>query len=881
VNEQEALGIVRHLIAVGISKEDAVKNPVIPPEFREKIFSQISIDENIVLEPARFITEGAVSDWFASVDRRQWYYWPRLREFLLQQKWPSKSLKELDATTDRIMNRLPSPSDDHFDVRGLVLGFVQSGKTANFTATIAKAADCGYRLVIVLSGIDKGLRMQTQIRLTRELMGYGSFSGDNNHVPLPPTGRQWHRFTTSDLDGDFDPGNANQASLQGPEPVLLVVKKNGPVLRRLIHWLDGASKDILTEIPTLVIDDEADLASIDTRGSYQPEDEPPLQDYEPPSAINGLIRQLLNHFQKSVYIAYTATPFANILIPHDAYDPTLENDLYPKDFIVDLPKPEGYFGAEELFGLESADGEKSTSGIDVIRLVPEDDVYELENGHLPKSLEEAILGFILSGAARIQRGYRNEPTTMLIHTSHRIESHMDIAEIVGDKISEFKNEMRYSDDPSILPRLRKMWEEDFIPLTQAISPGYEVTFDRLREYVVQFIESAQVRTLNSFTGQVLDFVREPRLKAICIGGNKLSRGLTLEGLVSSYFVRDSPNYDTLMQMARWFGFRQGYVDLTRIWTTAKLSDQFALLAFVENQLRADIKVYEDMQLTPRQVGMRILKHPSMQVTSPLKRRYAREIVISQSYSGNVVQTFKFPFNDPEGLASQEDQNRLAVLSLVGRLGKVKEWTKQGPIWNDVGPGIVKDFLSDFKQSDFPEKAGLNRDVVISYINKLNARNELINWTVSIMGLESRNDDLGVTSWAVEGKRINQINRTRIKGSNSIGVVTSPGDEKIGLDFSEIERLDEISSQKQKMAKNVIAREVRSPEKGLLLIYPISSRSFPTDHHPLRVPLFEKEDDPNRRDLIALAISFPVSRKQEAVQAYLTGTAGWRPYDQET
>lgn len=881
MNEQDALGLVRHLIALGVSKEEALRNPAVPGEYRERILEQITSDENIVLEPARVITEGAVSDWFAGVDRQQWYYWPTLRNFLLSHNWSPKAVKELDDSTDRIMSRLPQPSRDHFDVRGLVLGYVQSGKTENFTATIAKAVDCGYRLVIVLSGIDKGLRMQTQIRLSRELMGYGSFSGDTDHVPFPPTGRQWHRFTTSDLDGDFDPGNANQASLQGPEPVLLVVKKNGPVLRRLIRWLNEASRDIFNEIPALIIDDEADLASIDTRGSYQTEDESPSQDYEPPSVINALIRQLLNRFQKSVYIAYTATPFANVLIPHDTYDPTLENDLYPKDFIVDLPKPEGYFGAEELFGLEGSDGGQSTSGIDVIRRVPEGDIYELENGRFPTSLEDAILGFILSGAARIQRGHTDEPTTMLIHTSHRIESHMDVSDLVSDKISEFRNDIRYTEAPSILPRLRKIWDEDFLPLIQAVSPGDAVTFDELKRHVAQFIESVRVKTLNSFTGQVLDYVREPHLKAICIGGNKLSRGLTLEGLVSSYFVRESPNYDTLMQMARWFGFRQGYVDLTRIWTTEKLADQFALLAFVENQLRADIRVYEDMQLTPRQVGMRILRHPSMQVTSPLKRRYAREVVMAQSYSGQLVQTFKFPFDRPSELATQQDQNLQATLSLIDQLGKVGEWTDQGPTWYDVNPNIVKGFLSDFQQSDFPDRSGFNKELVVSYISKLNTRDKLTRWTVSIRGLGSPNGDLGETSWKVDGRSINQIDRTRMRDTNSIGVVTSPGDEMIGLDASETERFREASSLQPKLAKNVVARKARSPEKGLLLIYPISSRSSPTERHSSRVPLFESENDPNRRDLIALAISFPESGEQEAVQAYLTGTAGWRPYDEET
>ena len=288
-----------------------------------------------------------------------------------------------------------------------------------------------------------------------------------------------------------------------------------------------------------------------------------------------------------------------------------------------------------------------------------------------------------------------------------------------------------------------------------------------------------------------------------------------------------------------------------------------------------------MQLTPRQVGMRILRHPSMQVTSLLKRRYAREVVMAQSYSGQLVQTFKYPFDRPEELATQQDRNLQATLSLIDQLGKVGEWADQGPTWYDVSPNMVKGFLSDLQQSDFPERSGFNRELVVSYISKLNTRNKLTRWTVSIRGLGSPNDDLGETSWKLDGRSINQISRTRIRDTNSIGVVTSPGDEMIGLDASETERFLEVSSLQPKLARNVVARKARSPEKGLLLIYPISSRSFPTERHSSRVPLFERENDPNRRDLIALAISFPESGEQEAVQTYLTGTAGWRPYDEET
>ncbi len=262
---EQALGIVRLLISGGITNEEAIGNPAIPEHYRKQIQEILEREENIILEPARMLVADTQKyDWLRQLDRSTWHYWPTLRTYLLGTKnWTIASIRSLDEVTDRILGQFVDPNTEQFDIRGLVVGYVQSGKTANFTALIAKAADVGYRLVIVLSGTDNGLRRQTQIRLNRELVGY-----TNNPVgaiPLPPTGKQWHQFTTEEFDGDFHPGFANYAALQGTEPVLLVVKKNGSVLRRLHDWLDAAPDNTRRTLPVLLIDDEADQASIDTR----------------------------------------------------------------------------------------------------------------------------------------------------------------------------------------------------------------------------------------------------------------------------------------------------------------------------------------------------------------------------------------------------------------------------------------------------------------------------------------------------------------------------------------------------------------------------------------------------------------------------------------
>lgn len=878
---ETSLRTARFLITVtGLSQEEAINNTAIPSRHREYVRQQLEEENNIELEKAHYILKGGDEDWFYHVDRNRWHYWPELRNYHLARGWTTKSLQSLDSTTDKIMARLKPPDSLEFDVRGLVLGYVQSGKTSNFTATIAKAADCKYRLFIVLSGIDKGLRRQTQIRLERELMGNGTFSGDSNHVRMPPQGYIWHSFTTNDIDGDFDPGNSNPASLQGPEPVLMVVKKNGAVLRRLLQWLGGAPPEILREIPTMIIDDEADLASIDTRGTHQTEDDPSPDNYESPSVINGLIRDMLRRFQKRVYIAYTATPFANILIPDDSYDSVVERDLYPKDFIIDLPKPAGYFGPEELFGLmESPDGEQK-DGLDVIRTISESDLSMLEMGRITQSMEDAILSFVLSCAARASREDGSRPSTMLIHTSYRIESHMDIAASVLDRFNELKDTWRYKSN-DIVPRLRALWDSDFRPTTQRQAPDKDLEFDRIAHYIGEVFEIIQVRTVNSFTGTVLDYEREPSIKVIGIGGNKLSRGLTLEGLITSFFVRNSPTYDTLMQMGRWFGFRAGYADITRIWTTRELADRFALLAFMEKRLREDIRMYEDMQITPSEVGMRIMQHPSMQVTSYLKRRFAHEVVISQSYSGQLEQTFKFPFDTPEVLARYQDENSLLVENFLRKLGKA-DWSGGGPVWSEVPGSEIVEFLNGFRQDDSPEKNGCSLPLISQYIRQQTSAGELTEWTVSVCGRDTEKSELGTTMWTVEGKHIPQISRTRIRNTYSLGVIVSQEDEKIGLSPEVLQRAVEIRNRYPGISKKLAVRRARPPEHGLLLIYPISKNSYPEDRYSgKRELLFDNTSGRFARDLIALAVSFPYSVQPRPVQAYLEGSVGWRAYDEQS
>ncbi len=871
------------MLDLGHTLDVILSNPLIPEALREFVRAEIQRDQNFLLVPARTLTANPDRiNWLTRFDRSTWHYWPSLRQFLIATRgWDLATIRSLDDSSDRVLRQLEDPSTDNFDIRGLVLGFVQSGKTANFTAVIAKAADAGYRLIIVLSGIDNGLRRQTNIRLKHELAGYP----DNraSAVRLPPMGRQWHEFTREDFNGDFQPGFANHAALQGSQPVLLVVKKNGPVLRRLLRWLDGAPAEVRHALPVLVIDDEADLASVDTQGSYQTEGDPPDPDYEPPSTINGLIRDLLLRFDRRSYVSYTATPFANILIPHDTLDQRVGNDLYPKDFIVDLPKPLGYFGAEEMFGRMDVDSAGQVGGLDVIREVTDEDVALLEQDQVPTALEDALVDFVLAGAARAQRGQGREPATMLIHTSRLNEPQGRLRRLVEGRFAMLRDAWRYQRGHGIRARLEARWDTTFRPVTVSCHPDLDIPFESIETQLSVFFEAVQVREVNSAAGEVLDYEREPSLKTIAVGGNKLSRGLTLEGLLVSFFIRSSATYDTLMQMGRWFGFRAGYEDLTRIFTTAELQGWFSDLAFVEHRLREDIQIYESQGLTPYQVGMRIWQHPTMQVTSPLKRRFATSTTIAQSYSLQLEQTFKFPLRRLDDLAEQSDSNRLAVKDLVSRLGAedVISSDSKGPVWTGVSAEMVKEFLRIFRVDN--EARNISLPLIRAYIERLADAGELVRWTIAVRGRESREAQLATADWGLPSGLVSQISRSRLGDTESVGVITSPGDEEAGLSPGLIAQaralVQAATAQGKTKSENSAARGVRAATDGLLLLYPISRHSgYDLKEGGGRRPLFDDPNDPKARDIVGLAISFPKSNQPYQVEAFLEGTRGWRPVE---
>lgn len=590
--------------------------------------------------------------------------WPALVGLLEQDGWPQEpAIRSLDESSTRIVSLLNHPLEPAFSTRGLVVGYVQSGKTTSFTAVTAKAVDRGYKLIIVLAGIHNGLRRQTQARLMKQL--------------VEPNPTLWTQMTG--LDDDFHP-TQNPASYFGKSNktrVLCVVKKNKHVLEKLTKWLAGA-KDYLQDCPALIIDDEADQASVAT------------------PTINPLILGILGSLPRSAYVGYTASPFANLLI-----DPAAA-DLYPKDFIVNLPKPQGHFGTEVLFGRYALDGEDPEDvddGHDMIRSIPDADIdavrprnREETEGFEPfitDTLRDSVHYFWLATAARRVRGTGNPHSTMLIHTSVNTVVHNSFHPPLEHLRSTTRARLS---EPALLAQLRSLWDRETERVPAEDFGEQKVPFDMLLEQLPGVLDRCRIIMDNSSSEARLDYENGP-VTAIAVGGNTLSRGLTLEGLSVSYFVRAVSAYDTLLQMGRWFGFRNGYADLPRIWMTDELARWFRHLATVETEMRRDIDVYLTEDETPMSFTVRLRTHPNLRVTAVAKMRDA--VTAASSFGGKRVQTHYFHTN-AEWLAENAEAARELVGSAQEQAVRTDDRTSEGRyLLREVPHELVLDFLENY------------------------------------------------------------------------------------------------------------------------------------------------------------------------------------------
>ena len=769
--------------------------------------------------------------------------WPAYARTLEQKGWPEEARRDLDNATTRILSAMWPAGTPQFRTRGLVVGYVQSGKTANFAGLIAKAADVGYKLFVVLSGLTDALRAQTQERLQQDL--------------IEANIQHWHALTS--LDEDFKASlnvNSFLSELHGIK-VIGVVKKNSARLTRLLAWLTGARPEVLRSCPILIIDDEADQAS--------PNAHP---DPSERTKINGAIVRLLLELPRVAYVGYTATPFANFLI-----DPSIEEDLYPRDFIIDLPQGDGYFGAEQIYGRPPVDyDDEPVDGLDMIRIIPDDEAAHLKPSNrasrfafapqVTDSIREATLYFWMATAARMVRGHRADHSTMLIHTTQYAVVHMNYRPVVEAFRDEILRGLK-GRDSALIQELRSLWDRELAAVPSNLLGLAPVPFDDLRPSLEDVLVRTLVRAENGTSADRIDYRTQPESDGriyIVVGGNVLARGLTLNGLVVSVFTRTASAYDTLLQMGRWFGYRQGYADLPRVWMTDELRGYFYDLAAVEHEIRLDIARYKDTNVTPRDFAVRIRSHPRLAITAQLKMQ--RAVPAKIDFGDAEVQTLVFKFKDAEWLkVNIESCRRLIETISADGFTPVTRGKRPHLIFLDIPAERVIGFLREY-QID-PSNVEMPSSLLIGYIqDQIRNNQQLKTWNVAIVTVEQAVQ--GTINLGLE-QEVPLINRSRFDRRRL------PDLADIKALMSELDVVADVDIESS-VLRSMSRKDLRSKRdayhagRGLLLLYPIAKTSKPkkgtisTERRPLEAV----------EHVMGVAFVFPrVSSGQTTPQSYMT------------
>lgn len=834
---------------------------------------------------------------FKANEQSEWKFWKRYREYLENKGFAPRVIENLDILTDRILDNMFNPqlSDIKLSKKGLVVGQVQSGKTANYTGLICKAADAGFNFIIILAGIHNNLRSQTQARLDEGFLGFDTQFERvyaNNAQNKIGVGRSTlypnlvaHSITTSEEKGDFTKRAAGIVNFNTSDPILLVIKKNVSVLRRLYTWLRTQSDDgKINSKSVLVIDDEADNASVNTNKSELD-----------PTRINGLIRDIINLFNRNAYVGYTATPFANIFIAQD------DTDLFPRDFIINLPAPSNYVGPEKVFGTSLTPEDNNEDILPIVFKVSDYSSFVPE-GHkkddnkpsfddIPESLKTAIKCFIITCAIRIARGQGYKHNSMLIHLSRFQVWQNTIKELVEQLFRFYKQEIE-ANDPSMIEELRRIFEEDSINYTSYISTTAKIlnsslsdidnnmqvhSWEEIKPLLNRAAQKIIVKSINGSSGDVIDYQQYENtgVSVIAIGGDKLSRGLTLEGLSVSYFLRASKMYDTLMQMGRWFGYRAGYVDLCRLFTSPELNEWFRHITLASEELRDEFNYLAESGQTPEQYALKVRQHDGvLQITAINKMRNTRQIEVS--WAGKLRETYQLPMD--KGL---KQRNLIATQELIDTLGtpEPKENNNGNYLWRNVSPENICTYFTAFNVAKSLKK--VNLELICNYIRNLVQQGELTSWSVVLMNKENASKQFsfgnGITVGCFDRSRANEIGDDTyfIRKNHIIG---NQKDEFIDIDENtQIEALSRTVSLMQGQGKvwdksypspKIVREEYRQVTNPLLIIYPLNPAcaNIKNENGSIKdgTVSYTLEDSP----FVGFAISFPHSNVPNNAVSYV-------------
>jgi hypothetical protein len=786
----------------GIVKEDLLDRAI--SNFAKRKDKTYNLVDPYVIRQRSAISEK--NRWYAGPSEYS-KFWQFAHERLIAEGRSREELDDVLHSSSQILGLLSSPAVDKFGSRGLVLGYVQSGKTTNFISTIAQAADVGYRLIIVLSGVTNNLRKQTQERLESSLTGTNS--------------QNWHWLTSADSDFN-ESNNAHMLLANSGLRVIAVVKKNNSRLKRLKKWLESAPVAVRQGLPVLIIDDEADQATVNSHKLINRQTE-----------INKTITSMLKEecLPKNAYLGYTATPFANIL--SDAKDQT---QLFPRDFIYPLKRSAKYFGAEQLFGRDPIDesDQEIVAGRNIIVPVSINDRNSMGTlidpnsqtvpSELPQSLKDAILWFVVATAARRVRSGTNRFSTMLIHTSGRIPCHNDMKRYVSDYVSE----LRTQSVNKTLDLLKNCWNSRAADgWIEGDSPVLEWTnIEGIANTVLTDLKII-VDNSKSEDRLVYDFTAEDKAKPyIVVGGNTLARGLTLEGLICSFFMRTSSTYDSLLQMGRWFGYRVGYEDLQRIWMQEDLILYFKDMALVEEEIRRQISDMAREGLEPSQVPVKIRDHRVLAITADNKMKYAKRIQIG--YSGTRVETVSLSKRTSD-ILNNHHATRKFLDSIFSAGIDINSRNPEGwPLIHDVPWALVKKYLNEYSWT--PNARVANGELISAYVDTHQGSGDMEFWNVFIYQTGRNNTqpfDLG------HGITATQINRSALDINDqnetvNIHHLVSSIDGSADTNLSKKEVVSQLKSQGLEVSDRVL-RQLRgdsagSKSRGLIGLYVIDPKS---------------------------------------------------------
>lgn len=787
----------------------------------------------------------------------------------------------------KLLIYVEDPSKNSFLIKGLVLGDVQSGKTANYTAICNKAADTGYKIIIILAGIQENLRKQTQERLDAEFTGRKSeyylnptaeLGIKNSPVGVGKYGSDSSKkivaFTS--VTKDFDSGvlRSNNLGIENVNcPVVLVVKKNKKILNNLIEWLSinntlNAKGQI--DLPLLLIDDEADNASVNTKE---------LDSL--PTAINDCIRRLLGKFSRATYLGITATPFANIFI-----DPGKDDDLYPSDFIYVLSAPTNYIGADRIFG---DDGDFSgmlcpVNEVELEQIFPSKHKSDLVVSELNDELMEAVNYFLLINAIRDLRGDLSTHRSMMIHVSRFTNVQNQIAEILDLWLEQVKSDLRnYSQlDPMEAEKINSIKFLHVVWDKYVLSRDSEVEWEELlNSYLYRAVAPIDVRAVNMKTGaSSLDYFshRNDGLRVIAVGGNSLSRGLTLEGLCVSYFYRNTHMYDTLLQMGRWFGYRPNYADLVKVWMPQEVIDWYSQITRATNELKDEIIEMRNAHQTPREFGLRVRQDPgSLIVTARNKMRTGTTITCPITVSGHLLETPRLKAN-----ASILEENEKVFKEFVfklafsgERISSNDERARGHYFWQHVSGEVVAQLLQSFEVH--PWHLSFNSRALADYIDKHDWKN---GWDVVLM---NSGEGCAYPGGLICGDEVLQIVHTerrtikadlsQVSISGTKVRVGSGGCTRIGLTSQEIEQAKNRFKSEHNSKKNVPDRAYLIEERNPILMLHIVQTELD--------PASLNKDVPEY--LFALGVGFPKSEQGTETATYVINTvevSNWMDFDEE-